>query len=193
MWRQFHFSGILILSLASVTAAADKVAICHRPPGNPSNVHIISVSSDDVAGHIGHGDHFSFGGFCYVVKPGDVDASTSEQACQDQFDGHLASIHSQAEDDFISQLVDPNADGGITARIGGVEPGGFCSGPAAIYHWTDGTTWDFANWRLTTGEPNCTGAPASIQFWPNTNGSLSGWNDTPSGDGLGNFVCKYQP
>jgi hypothetical protein len=193
MWKYLPLSGILVLSLASVTAAADNVEICHRDPGNPNNVHIISVSPDDVAGHIAHGDHFAFGGSCYVVEPGDQNASTSEQFCQCMFGGHLASIHSQAEDDFISHLVDPNADRRITARIGGVEPLGFCSGPSATYHWTDGTAWDFANWRLTTGEPNCTGAPASIQFWPNTNGNLSGWNDTPAGDPLRNFVCKYQP
>jgi len=153
----------------------------------------MSVGAAAVAGHLAHGDHLSFGGFCYVMLPDDANATASEQACQEQFDGHLASIHSLAEDDFISALVDPNGDGGITARIGGTAPSGFCSGPLATYAWTDGTPWDFQNWRLTTGEPNCTGSPGSVQFWPNTNGFFSGWNDTPVGDSLGNFVCKYQP
>lgn len=185
---------ILMYLTVSVTGGAafakgEKVDVCHRPPGNPDNTKIISVSVNALSAHLAHGDHLSFDNFCYVVKAGDQNATDSEQACQDQFGGHLASIHSQAEDDFISQLVDPNAVGNITARIGGVATNGFCAAPPAF--WTDGTVWDFDNWRTTTGEPNCTGAPASVQFWPNTNGSLSGWNDTPSGDALGNFVCKY--
>jgi hypothetical protein len=33
-----------------------KVTICHRPPGNPSNAHTISVSVNAVPAHLGHGD-----------------------------------------------------------------------------------------------------------------------------------------
>ena len=33
-----------------------KVTICHRPPGNPSNAHTISVSENAVAAHMKHGD-----------------------------------------------------------------------------------------------------------------------------------------
>ncbi|MEN8242293.1 MAG: hypothetical protein ABFS17_10260 [Chloroflexota bacterium] len=185
---------ILVLSLASV-AAANKVEICHRPPDNPSNVRLIKISINALADHLAQGAHLSFGGYCYVVVPDDQSASLSEQYCQDQFGGHLASIHSLAEDNFISQLVDPDAVGYVTARIGGYAPSGFCSGPYATYAWTDGTPWDYQNWRLTTGEPSCSGGhnPGSIQFWPNTNGWLSGWNDTPAGAHLSHFVCKYQP
>jgi len=183
----------LIPAGSAFAVPADKLEICHRPPDNPDNVRIITISRNALATHLAHGDHPSFGGSCYVVQAGDQNATTSELACQDEFGGHLASIHSLAEDNFISQLVDPDATGEITARIGGTAPGGFCSGPTATYAWTDGTSWDYANWRSSTDEPNCTGAPASVQLWPNTNGWLSGWNDTPSADPLGNFVCKYQP
>src|SRR5215204_1569683 len=71
--------------------------------------------------------------------------------CVARIGGHLASIHSQAENNFVSALVDPRNIGGITASIGGTAPGGFCAGPTAAYAWTDGTPWDYENWRLTTG------------------------------------------
>ena len=193
MLRHGVATGLVLLAFAAAAAAQDKVDVCHRPPDNPSNVKLITVGAAALADHLSHGDHLSFGEACYVHAFGPEDSSQAEQVCVDVYGGHLASIHSQAEDDFISALIDPSAIGGITASIGGFEPGGFCSGPDATYQWTDGTPWDFSNWRLTTWEPNCTGAPAATQFWPNTNGYYSGWNDVPAGDPLGGFVCKYYP
>ncbi|PKA83538.1 hypothetical protein ATE92_1694 [Ulvibacter sp. MAR_2010_11] len=40
----------------NVTAAGDKVAICHIPPGNPANVHTIVVSVNAIPAHLAHGD-----------------------------------------------------------------------------------------------------------------------------------------
>ena len=36
---------------------AEKVLICHIPPGNPGNEHTISVSVNAVPAHLAHGDH----------------------------------------------------------------------------------------------------------------------------------------
>ena len=44
-----------VLLLGSV-AMAQKVNICHVPPGNPSNAHTISVSQSAVPAHLAHGD-----------------------------------------------------------------------------------------------------------------------------------------
>ena len=33
-----------------------KVALCHRPPGNPKNAHTISVGEPATAAHLRHGD-----------------------------------------------------------------------------------------------------------------------------------------
>ncbi|TDQ25481.1 MULTISPECIES: hypothetical protein [Tenacibaculum] len=35
-----------------------KVTICHVPPGNPSNVHSITISKNAVEAHLAHGDFF---------------------------------------------------------------------------------------------------------------------------------------
>lgn len=177
-----------------VAERADKVDVCHRPPGNPENTRIIRISRNALADHLAHGDHLAFEGACYVYVPDTVTLfGAAEEACVEDFGGHLASIHSQAEDDFVSALVDPDGVGDITGYIGGTADGGFNDGPNASYAWTDGSDWDFANWRDSTGEPNGTGSPGAIQFWPNTNGDLSGWNDVPQADNVGGYVCKYLP
>ena len=33
-----------------------KVSVCHVPPGNPANGHVIRVSSSALPAHLGHGD-----------------------------------------------------------------------------------------------------------------------------------------
>ena len=38
------------------SAGADKVTICHLPPGNPANAHTISVGASAVPAHLDHGD-----------------------------------------------------------------------------------------------------------------------------------------
>ena len=37
--------------------AADKVILCHVPPGNEENAHEIEVSTNAVQAHLNHGDH----------------------------------------------------------------------------------------------------------------------------------------
>jgi hypothetical protein len=128
-------------------------------------------------------------GQCYILaqlaEP--VVFDVAEQACIDLYGGHLASIHSQEEDDFISNLVDPAAAGSITAYIGYTD-----KAIEDTWVWTDGTPSDFTNWRLFTGEPNNSGGDEDCtQFWPNTNGALSGWNDVPCSLPFTYFVCKW--
>lgn len=56
----------VLAGFASVAAAAPapKVDICHIPPGNPSNFHTITVSSNALPAHLAHGD---LGGACNDV------------------------------------------------------------------------------------------------------------------------------
>ena len=35
-----------------------KITICHIPPGNPSNVHTITISKNALKAHLAHGDFF---------------------------------------------------------------------------------------------------------------------------------------
>jgi hypothetical protein len=58
-------------------AANDQVTICHVPPGNPNNVHTITVSTNAVPAHLRHGDA--------VCAPGNEDccfnSGTSTAVC----------------------------------------------------------------------------------------------------------------
>ncbi len=54
---------VLVIVLASLGAVAsvavgnDKVDICHIPPGNPANAHVINVSVNAIPAHLAHGDN----------------------------------------------------------------------------------------------------------------------------------------
>lgn len=48
---------LVVLGAAAVFAdSPGKVDICHIPPGNPANAHIINVSVNAVPAHLAHGD-----------------------------------------------------------------------------------------------------------------------------------------
>jgi hypothetical protein len=48
---------LLVVPLAgSATADANKVEVCHAPPGNPDNFHTITISESALAIHLAHGD-----------------------------------------------------------------------------------------------------------------------------------------
>ena len=51
--------------------AGDKVDICHIPPGNPENTHVISVDASSVPAHFAHGDSY----------PVDVNQFPNHAAC----------------------------------------------------------------------------------------------------------------
>jgi hypothetical protein len=170
--------------------ASCSVDLCHFD--GLGGGELIQVPAGDVAAHLAHGDDVPrFGGYCYILVDSPALAADGEQACVLDFGGHLASIHGAAEDDHVSAIVDPAGLGGITAHVGGVAPAGFCDGVAGVYGWSDGTPWDYSNWRAP-GEPNCSSMPfGAIQFWPNTNGGNSGWNDVRGDRFTARYVCKF--
>jgi hypothetical protein len=60
--RKLAFAALIVLLvvLASIAAFADsqgKVDICHIPPGNPANAHVINVSVNAIPAHLAHGDN----------------------------------------------------------------------------------------------------------------------------------------
>jgi hypothetical protein len=51
------FAALVIFAAAAALADSEgKVDICHIPPGNPANAHIINVSWNAVPAHLAHGD-----------------------------------------------------------------------------------------------------------------------------------------
>jgi hypothetical protein len=160
--------------------AIDDVGI-YRSALSATDVFLLYHEARQWPASVGGNDHF----YAFVPNYG-TPWQTAENNCV-AAGGHLASIHSQAEDDFLSGLIGP---AGPSAYIGAYALGGFTSGSQGSYTWSDGTPWDFSNWRGQTSEPNGSGDPGAVQFFPNSSPS-AGWNDVPQ-DGFGDigYVCK---
>ena len=72
--------GITAFHVQGAQAAGAKVDVCHIPPGNPENVHTITISENAVDTHLEHGDHL---GACDPSKERDVGKSGTprQSAC----------------------------------------------------------------------------------------------------------------
>lgn len=107
--------------------------------------------------------------------------------------GHLATITSQAENDFI---VDNFNETG--AMLGGFQPPGSAE-PDGGWEWITGEPFDFTNWH--TGEPNNRyqggfggdvpygSSEERLHFHPGS--STAGWNDAPTNSILPGFIVEY--
>ena len=108
--------------------------------------------------------------------------------------GHLATITSREENDFILEMVLPKAYYGYW--IGGMQIGG--PEPLAGWRWITDEPWNFSNWD--TNEPNdARGSENFLQIYSKWEGPVSGrrlpgtWNDHPaqaSFDSSG-YVIEY--
>ncbi len=65
--------------------------------------------------------------------------------------GHLATITSQAENDFIRGVLPSQSFTFPTVWIGGYQPGG-SQEPSGAWSWVTGEAWGYTNWN--TDEPN---------------------------------------
>lgn len=52
----FSFAIVVGVSRDASAQVAAQVAVCHVPPGNPKNAHFITIASEAVPAHLGHGD-----------------------------------------------------------------------------------------------------------------------------------------
>ena len=71
---------LLVIGLSTTVIAAEKVTICHVPPGNPDNAHTITISRNALKAHLGEngqglhgGDYY---GPCQTSKPSATPSST---------------------------------------------------------------------------------------------------------------------
>jgi hypothetical protein len=95
----------------------------------------------------------------------------------EQEGGHLTSIHSPEENQFLATLSPQNS----IVMIGGndLETEG-------TFVWTDGSDWDYQNWR--PGQPSNAGGVehCAEMGW----GGETLWNDQPCNYPRGEFICK---
>lgn len=82
--------------------ASKKVYMCHIPPGNPSNAHTISISTNAIAAHLAHGDQLGQCG---------QDCNTSNKMPQ----GTYTVFPNPSTDDF--KLLAPREDKELDIRV----------------------------------------------------------------------------
>lgn len=114
-------------------------------------------------------------GHCYRINADKLTFGDAQNACVAS-SGHLVTVNSEAEDDFVHALLDEAHWLGATdGRANGMEG-------VAPYTWVNGDEWDYTNWE--DGQPN-----AVATNCPNENGGANcyehcayqddsgGWND----------------
>lgn len=118
------------------------------------------------------------------------EAKTAAQSLSySDMNGHLATITSQDENDFIANSV-----GGYRCWLGGIQSSGSLN-PADGWQWVTDETWDYTNWA--GGEPNDDyggergvlpprSPEEALEFW-----GFSGWNDYPSVVPLDGYIVEY--
>jgi Tol biopolymer transport system component len=112
--------------------------------------------------------------------------------------GHLATINSQDEQDFVLNSL-PQVKAPMTSPfgagywLGGLQPAG--SGePAGGWRWTTAEGFSFNAW--ISGEPNnFGGAEDRIAYWwyPGATGSGAHWSDIPNNFLTPGYVVEYEP
>ena len=95
--------------------------------------------------------------------------------------GYLATITSQAENDFVFLLVNNAAYllGSSGPWVGGYQSPA-TGQPAANWHWVTGEAWNYTNWQ--SGQPNDSGGKAEDKLQFGFAPSVSTWNDIMSID-----------
>jgi hypothetical protein len=107
----------------------------------------------------------------------------------EELGGHLATITSAAENDFVSALV--QAAGGDAQRfwLGGyqTDPGTAICEPASCWAWVTGETWSYAPWA--PGEPNngVGGTQHYLHYWP----TAGLFDDMENRSLMSGFVVEY--
>jgi hypothetical protein len=101
--------------------------------------------------------------------------------------GHLASVHSASDNQFLVDTFLSGANATAIDWIGLVDPqqgDGAGAQHAGDFVWTDGTPVNYTNWNVDTGEPN---NYDDQEYWTALNwhyaatgsGMIGTWNDMP--------------
>ena len=110
---------------------------------------------------------------CYKPLHGTHNWNEAKTQCRN-YGGHLASVQSSQENDFIYKLM-----GGVATWIGGEKHS------TQTWKWNDGVKWRYTNWyaREPSGDGNC------LEMFGGWNGK---WNDKPCHYKI-HAICKRSP
>jgi hypothetical protein len=132
-------------------------------------------------------------GHQYLAVPGSAGLTWDEAFFQASLDsGHLATITSAAENNFIFSLINNSqfftSLNGSGPAIGGYLPSGAQNGQ---YAWVTGEAWNYTNWYPTSPDGYTLGQ-TRLQFWSATGGTPAAtWGDIgPSDTNIGGYVVE---
>jgi hypothetical protein len=184
--RQLQFSELIDPS--SLTSADTQLTA-------PGGTGLGAVSAIAAAGAVGR---WASNGHWYqaIYAPEGIDWATADLMAQ-AAGGHLATIGSSQENDFVYGLVSgEDAFWYIDSSGNGIGPwlGGWqapqSSEPGGGWQWVTGETWSYANWAA--GEPsNANNAEDRLGLFGR--GTLRGatWNDMPSGAKPHGYIVEF--
>ncbi|XP_036031776.1 C-type lectin domain family 4 member A-like, partial [Onychomys torridus] len=118
-----------------------------------------------------------FSSHCYIPTVDTASYSESEEKCS-SMGAHLMVIHSQEEQDFITNILDPKA----AYYIGLLDPG------HRQWRWVDQTPYNKSVTFWHTGEPSSDHDRCVIVHVPY---SVWGWNDIPCSENQ-KSVCQVK-
>lgn len=154
-------SGVAGMPLGGSGGSGGQVAV---PP--------VIESCDMIEGAVSNDEN----GNCYRVNTDKLTFSDARDACVASF-GHLVTVTSEAEDDFVHALLDEahwlGATDGRANDMEGVAP----------YTWVNGDEWDYSNWE--DGQPN-----AVATNCPNENGGAHCFEHCAYQDDSGGWIDR---
>lgn len=100
--------------------------------------------------------------------------------------GHLVTITSQAEQDFLMQNLS-NLAFGSNSQFG-FWLGASKSSPSANFEWVTGEAFNYTNWN--PGEPNGDATPSALHFFQFS--QKGKWNDATATSWLWGSVIEYE-
>uniref|UniRef100_A0AC35F8F0 C-type lectin domain-containing protein n=1 Tax=Panagrolaimus sp. PS1159 TaxID=55785 RepID=A0AC35F8F0_9BILA len=134
---------------------------------------------------------YSYTGFCYKVFANATWQDAENKCLADS--GHLASIHSFEEAEFVADLAYwPGAD--VLDGLKQAWIGLYTEDNNTHWQWTDGTPFDYPNWD--PGNPDYPGIENCVEIFLEsyiTNWKAGQFNNFPCSDVVSKFVCKKSP
>ena len=120
----------------------------------------------------------------YSVITWDESNATAQASTYNGITGHLATITSADEDNFILN----NLEFSTQAWIGGFQPDGSPE-PVGNWQWVTGETWNYSNW-VNGGPENNGGRENSLILW--ASGVWNDGNGYPAHPLLAYYIVEYE-
>jgi len=166
-----------------LTALADSAIICEKASTSLTTDSSATTATTTSSTTTCSSGWYSYGGSCYkfVLANGVLGStwSDAETYCSTA-GGHLTSVHSLEEENFIEAMV-TNYDGRELSYWMGAKPSILGS-----WEWSDGSAWDYTNFN--NDDETATVGRCLIQFG-GYYGDAKGWSTYPCSS-TAYFVCK---